>query len=420
MFVKKRKYKGRIYLSYVESYRDPKTKTSKHKTIEKIGYLDEQPHPLEYYEAEAARRTKENKQEELIVKLDPNETMSPGFNAVKNFGYASLSSIYHKLNIDYFWNYQKQQRHIAYNPNNIFKLLVFMRLISPGSKRSAYLNRDYFFENTNFTLDDVYHALDFFASNTEKIINFINDNIVDLYGRNTDVTYYDVTSYYFEISNQDEFRRKGFSKENKPDPIIQMGLLIDGDGIPITFKLYPGNTNDCLTYRPFITKVKKELGFERTIIVADKAMNTGDNIAYSIAQGNGYIFSQSVRGATKDIKKYVLDETGYTHYEGGKRKSRLEPRTIYVSKRNIKGEKTGQKSRVNIDQKQVVFYSEKYANKAKKDREEVIKKATEMINSPSKYKQSENYGAVGFIKNLKIDTTTGEILTPHEELQLTC
>jgi transposase len=230
--------------------------------------------------------------------------------------------------------------------------------------------------------------------------------------------YYDVTNYYFEIDRQDELRRKGPSKEYRKDPIVQMGLLLDKAGLPITYKLFPGNTHDSQTLIPVLTEVKRKFGVKRIITVADKGLNSGDNIAYNMILGDGYIYSKSVRGAGEEFKKWILDETDYrTVTDKYKMKSRVfpdAPNGVTVGKSG----KKNKKKNVPIEQKWVVFYSEKYAVRAKYKREEAIAKAVKMIENPAKYRNSFDYGAAGYIKNLKIDKASGEILNTDDTLLL--
>ncbi|MCX7920915.1 MAG: transposase [Clostridia bacterium] len=115
------------------------------------------------------------------------------------------------------------------------------------------------------------------------------------YGRDSSLVYYDVTNYYFETDKTDDFKKKGPCKEHRPNPIVQMELFIDNNGIPITFKLFPGNTHDCLTYRPNLSRIKKEYDLGRVVIVADKGITTGDNIWYTLSAKDGHVFSMSIR-----------------------------------------------------------------------------------------------------------------------------
>ena len=192
-----------------------------------------------------------------------------------------------------------------------------------------------------------------------------------------------------------------------------MGLFIDNNGIPITYQLFPGNTNDCLTYRPNLSRIKKEYNLGKIVVVADKGMTTGDNIWYTLSAGDGYVFSMSVRGSDKELKDYVLNDDNYEWLgDEYKRKSRLYPRSIQVTST------TGKKLKKTVHEKQVVFYSEKYDKKAKAERALVIAKAQELIANPSKFTRATSHGAAGYIKNIDFDKETGEILNTTKTLQL--
>ena len=211
----------------------------------------------------------------------------------------------------------------------------------------------------------------------------------------------------------DDFKTKGVSKEHRPNPIVQMGLFTDRNAIPITYQLFPGNTNDCLTYRPNFSRIKKEYGLGRVVVVADKGMCTGDNIWYTLSAKDGYVFSLSVRGANKEMKDYVLKEEGYEWIGNEyKRKSRLYPRTIWVTSNS------GKKMKKIVHEKQVIFYSEKYDKRAKAERAAVIAKAQDLISHPGKYSRSTSFGAAGYIKGIEFDKDTGEILTPSKSLSI--
>jgi transposase len=203
----------------------------------------------------------------------------------------------------------------------------------------------------------------------------------------------------------DGLRKKGVAKNHSPDPIVQMGLFMDNNSIPITYELFPGNTNDCLTYRPNLYRIKRKFKLGRAIVVADKGMCTGDNIWYTLSAGDGYVFSMSVRGASAKVKKYVLDEDGYEWMgDEYKRKSRKEPREIHIHTAD------GKKMDKMVDEKQVDFYSVKYDKRAKAERALVLAKAQDLIAGPSKYSRATSYGAAGYVKNLKFDKKTGEVL----------
>jgi transposase len=189
-----------------------------------------------------------------------------------------------------------------------------------------------------------------------------------------------------------------------------MGLLMDNESLPIMYKIFPGNTHDSQTLMPMLANVKKKFSTRRVISVADKGLNSGDNIVFNTALGDGYIFSKSIRGASADYKTWIIDERGYREHRSGYRfKSMLVPDakvTMHIGK---PGGKVGTKT-VCVEQKWVAFYSEKYAARAKRKRAETIAKAEDMIKHPAKYKGVLDYGAAGYIKNIKVNKETGEIL----------
>jgi transposase len=401
---------GRTYLSIVESYYDKLAKKSRSKTIQSLGFIDvlekDFPDPIAHFTKVVEEMKIQVAQEnsKIQVLFNPKSQLSIGTNNRKNFGYAAFSSIYHTLEIDKFLINRQRSTKIEANTNNIMKLLVFSRLLNPCSKKKAYEHRNDFFERSNYSLDDVYRALSFFNDKGNELQLWMNEKIKENYGRDTSLVYYDVTNYYFESDKEDEFRCKGVSKEHRPNPIVQMGLFMDTNGIPITYDLYAGNTNDCLTYRPTFSRMKKEFDLGKVIVVADKGMSTGDNIQYTLSANDGFVFSQTARGANKELKDYILNNEGYTWMgDDYKWKERVYPTEIWVTMTS------GKKKKKTIDAKQVVFYSEKYAKKARMDRAKAIEKAKKLIKTPSSYNQSTSYGAAGYVKNLTFVKDTGEI-----------
>lgn len=422
MYLKRTPQKnGRIHLDITDSYYDKDKKKTRQITVENLGFLDDlekiYDDPIAHFQkrVEELKEEKKRKKEPIQISFYPQERLVPGDDFSKNFGYAALSAVYHELGIHTFLNNRQRHSNEEYNANTIMKMLVYSRLLFPASKKSSYENRSVFFENTDYSLDDVYRCLSFLAKRGEDLQLWLNGKIKENYGRDSSLIYYDVTNYYFETDTQDGFRQKGVSKEHRPNPIVQMGLFMDRNGIPITYELFPGNTNDCLTYRPNFGRIKKQFGLGRVISVADKAMTTGDNIWYTIntPTKDGYVFSMSVRGADAELKKYVLDQNDYIWYgEDYKRKSRPYPRTIHVTKNG------GGKMNKIVDEKQVVFWSRKYAARAKAEREAAIVKARDLTANPGKYTRATSYGASKYVKKIDFDRETGEILTLSSVLEI--
>ena len=422
MFLKKTPNKsGRINLAIVDGYYDKATKKTKHKVIESLGYLDElekqYDDPIDYFTKRAKKLTEEKKARQAPINFTfyDSDRLCVGDNLRKNFGYAALSKIYHELELDKFLNNRQRHTKESYDANTIMKMLVYSRILAPASKKSSFDHREMFFEKTNYSLDDVYRCLSFLNKHKETIQVWINDKIKENYGRDTSLIYYDVTNYYFETDEQNDFLRKGVSKEHRPNPIVQMGLFMDNNAIPITYELFAGNTNDCLTYRPNFGRIKKQFNLGRVISVADKGMTTGDNIWYTIntPAHDGYVFSMSIRGAEKSMKEYVLDDDGYVWIgKEYKRKSRKYPRTIQVTSTS------GKKIKKQVDEKQVVFWSEKYAKRAKAEREATLAKARDLAANPGSYTRATSYGAAKYVKKVDYDKDTGEILTASSILDI--
>jgi len=416
MYLRIGRSNNRTYLSIVHGYRDKETGKARSIVIKSIGYLDDlekqYSDPIAHFKNVVAEMNKKEDEDKppASVTFDRSERLEHGQDNRKNIGYAALSKFYHDLGLHIFFNNRARQWKIEYNVNNIMRLLIFSRILCPASKLKTYEQRGMYYEKMDFALHDVYRCLSKVITLKRDLMIHLNNQMKMLYGRSSNIVYYDVTNFYFEIDEQDDIRKKGVSKENKPDPIIQMGLLIDSSGIPITYETFPGNTNDCETYVPVFKQVRKDFELGRIIIVADKGINTGDNIAHCILSGNGYVFSQTVRGGHKELKDFVLNKIGYRTLEGGFRiKSRLYPRLIYVTNTE------GKKKQVRLEEKQVVFYSPDYDKRAKADRAIAVAKAQDLINDPSKYKKATSYGAAKYVKNLVFDEKTGEILTSKQK-----
>ena len=452
MFVRKSLSHGRIYLSFVQGYRDENGKV-KQKTIQKLGYLDDlektYKNPIEYFKQQAQQKNNEEINKLIIDNLNTKE-IDENSNQ-KNLGYFVLKKIYKELGISTLLNQKQIKLKIDFNLDDILSMLVNMRILKPGSKKDAYDNSNILFDKIDFSLDDVYRCLTYLSPLQQEIQKTIWKNTKDKYNRDTSKTYYDCTNYYFEIEYNDEdiferddngevildkngipkikqkgYRKRGPEKNHRPDPIIEMGLLMDGSGIPLAYNLFPGNESEKLSLVPQFNKIKDDFNLERTIVVADRGLNTSDNIikiaGISLEQAlkhNGYVYGQSVRGADEEFKSWVLSD-GYKidvindddeNKIIFKHKSRITPKKMYVV-RDDKGKTTnGNKKRetILVDQKQMVYYSQKYADKQKRDRETIIKKATDLINHPELYTKATSYGVAGYVNNLKFVKETGEI-----------
>lgn len=429
------KKRNKTQLSFVQGYRiDGKVK---HKVIENLGYLedylDEYEDPVAHFQQIAkewnARQEAPDSIEVRLLEKLPDQCSNR-----KNLGYAIIKLIYAKLQIREFFQNKQRQLPVEYNLNSIFSLLIFNRFLFPSSKKNAYETRDRFFDTFNFSLDDVYRALDYFNEYSQALQKHLHARVSSLLGRNSEKAYYDVTNYYFEIPYEDEDspdterkvkRKKGSSKEHRKDPIIQMGLLMDSKGIPMAFHTFSGNESEKTNMLPSIQRVKKDYEIGRIIVVADRGLNTSDNT--SILSGinasdeknnDGYVYGQSIRGADAEFKKWVLEQDGYIttmekNKEGEtipfKHKSRLYAKEI--TKKDSNGVR---RLKMTIYQKQMVYYSEKYAKKQKYEREKAVAKAKDLIKNPANYTKATSYGCTAYINNISFSKDTGEIVEGKE------
>ena len=333
--------------------------------------------------------------------------------------------------------FQTSSQKAEYSMDQIFRLLIFGRALYPASKKKTYKNRHIFFEQfEGFSLDDVYDSLDVIARHSEELQEWIFAHSSKICSRDLSVSYFDCTNYYFDIGVSDwdapredgvaaetKYRKRGPEKNHRPDPIVEMGLMMDRNGIPIAFELFPGNESEKLHMRPIVKRLKERYSEGRVIFVADRGLNTSDNICYLNGDNrkednrmDGYVYGQSVRGADEEFKAWALrndflseqivdgDETVlFVH------KSRIHPRTIHITRTDPKTGKTGKKA-VLIDQKQMVYYSSRYAEKQRRDREIMVERAKDLIRHPKKYDRVTAAGSAAYIKNLSFNKDTGEIV----------
>lgn len=429
------------YLTFYESYRDKVTKKPKNRCVEPIGYLDDlvklYEDPISHFKQVAKDRTIEKKNDTFAsVSIDMNEQMTTKTDDIKNVGYLILKRIYKELEIDKFWKQVSKNYDFQYDLNKIFQLLVFSRIISPASKKKTFESRNLFFESFgDFQLEDVYRALDIFSENDKDFQQWLYDHSCTKYNRDMSVSYFDCTNYYWDVSKPDSdeykddgtpllirYRKMGPEKNNRKDPIIELGLLMDRTGIPLAYELFPGNDSEKLHMLPIIKRAKRDFGFARTICVADRGLNTSDNIYY--LNGNnkkddnpldGYVYGQSVRGADAEFKKWAITQSGYidtkindeqdddTNYDQGifRHKSRIYPKKLRVTVEDKNGKKI--KKTVIVDQKQMVYYSKKYAAKQREARNKIIERANDLIKHPGKYDRLAASGTSGYVINLTYD-----------------
>jgi len=367
----------------------------------------------------------ENKVQSRRVTIEFNrEDADESLSNPKNIGYFLLDGLYDALGIYDVLNKHKSMTKIEYDINGLAKLFVLGRILYPDSKVETFRGKDrYVFDVTaSNNLIEVYRALDVLHEKADAIQARMNYKIRHSIGRNTDVCFYDVTNYYFEIEQNDAdildsagvvvregMRKKGPSKEKKSEPIVQMGLFIDDRGIPIAYRLFPGNNIDQTTLRPAMKKSIDKLKFGKVIIVADGGLNSDKNIAYILSEGNGYILSKSTKKSAKTVKDWIMDEEGYVWNE--KRTFKVKSK---IRKRTIKDE-NGQSH--DITEKLVCYWSKKHYDREIRENAKFIEYLESVIANPDKLKDKPRK-IEKFLKKMEVDQETGEIVDTTTILSL--
>lgn len=359
----------------------------------------------------------------IVIEFD-RDTADDCVAMPKNIGYFLLDGLYDSLGIYDVLNLHKSRSKIEYDLNGLAKLLVFGRMLAPASKHETWNCRNnYAFDIVNSDqLIEVYRALDVLDDKSEAIQKRMNLKIGKTIGRNTEVCFYDVTNYWFEIDENDEdvtdeagniiqkgLRKKGVSKEKRGEPIVQMGLFIDDNGIPIAYRLFPGNSTDQTTLIPALEKSIDSMDFQKVIVVADGGLNSGPNIAHILSRGNGYILSKSTKKSDKTVKEWILDQDGYEWND-----TRTFKVKSMIRSRKIKNE-AGQT--FEIKEKLVCYWSKKHYDKEYHENAKFIEYLNSVVAFPDKLKDKQKKIEQFLIKR-QVDKSSGEVLDTETHLSV--
>ena len=255
----------------------------------------------------------EDKNELLKREYNPNKRIAPGVKKQFNVGYIFLKKLYEELKINDICNSIQDKYQFKFDLNEILSYLVFARIIYPSSKLETFKQCQNFIEQPKFKLHDEYRALSYIAKNIDFIQEQIFNNSKKVINRNSKVIYYDCTNYFFEIDNDDDLRKYGISKEHKPNPIVGMGLFMDGDGLPLSYNIYPGNMNEQKTLIPEENKIinKFKLNNTKLILCTDAGLASDEIKKYNIENGRGFVITQSLKKLKEEYKSQIFDKTNW-------------------------------------------------------------------------------------------------------------
>lgn len=301
-------------------------------------------------------------------------------------GYLFLQSVYYQLQMNKICRKLKQKYKFKFDINAILSDLIYTRILEPCSKRSSYNAASEFLENPSYGLHDVYRALDVLGSECDLIQAEVYKNSHFLGKRNDKILYYDCSNYYFEIEQEDGSKKYGKSKEHRPNPVIQMGLFMDGDGIPLAFSLFPGNANEQTSLKPLEKKVLGDFGCQKFIYCSDAGLGSESIREYNHMGERAYIVTQSIKKLKKEEKEWALNGQGF------KRVSDDTPVDITKLSKDDKGlyYKDEPYTTKKLHQRLIITYSPKYALYQKSIRDKQVERAQKMLDSGSAKKNRKN------------------------------
>ena len=360
------------------------------KTVEKIGTYDEikkicgDMDPLDWAKEYAAKRTAEEKahKQDISMRYSSSALIDKNVRRSCNAGYLFLQDIHYSLGLEKICNSISVKYKFDYDLNDSLSVLVDARVIAPGSKLSSLENAQKFLEQPKCELHQVYRALEVIAKENDFFQAELYKNSQKVVNRKKEVLYYDCTNYYFEIENEDVFRKYSVSKEHRPNPIVQMGMFMDADGIPLAFSVFDGNQNEQPSMSPLEQKIIKDFEASDFIVCTDAGLSSTANRKFNSIQGRGFVTTQSIKKLKGFLQDFCLEDDGW-YLPGSNKKyklSELDEETDY--------EKVFYKDRWinenNLEQHLIVTYSIKYRNYQRTIRERQIERAKKFVESPSK------------------------------------
>lgn len=385
------------------------------KVMEKLGTFAELQEklngrdPIEWAKSYIEELNKKEKEQsrEVIVKYSPSKVISKDQQHSFNGGYLFLQQIYHELNLHKLSAEISKKHKFTFNLNAVLSRLLYGRILFPSSKLATHQHSSKFIEQPGFELQHVYRALEVIAKEMDFIQSSLYSNSLKISKRNTGILYYDCTNYFFEIEQEDGLKQYGASKEHRPNPIIQMGLFMDGDGIPLAFSLSSGNTNEQITLKPIEEKILSDFKLSKFVVCTDAGLASEKNRKFNNEGERAFITTQSIKKLKKHLKEWSLDSKGWHLADHDKTYdiAQLDEETYkdncFFKERWIKEN--------GLEQKLIVTYSIKYKNYQRQIRNSQIERAQKTLDTnPTKISKSNQNDYKRFIKKTSC-TPDGEI-----------
>ena len=356
-------------------------------------------------------KEKEHKND-ILIKKSPSKIISKDEQFCFNVGYVFLQDIYHSLRLNNICSEISDKYKFNYDLDNILSRLVYSRIIYPSSKLATFELSKKYIEQPNFELHDIYRALEVIAKETDFIQSELYKNSLKVSKRNTKILYYDCTNYFFEIEQESGLRQYGPSKEHRPNPITQMGLFMDGDGIPLAFSITAGNTNEQITLTPLEEKILEDFKLSKFIVCTDAGLASNANRKFNDKDDRAFITTQSIKKLKKHLMDWALDSNGW-YLSGDEKEYNINEIEKDETSLELFKDKTFFKERWikenGLEQKLIVTYSLKYRNYQRQIRNSQIERAKVAIaNKSFKLDKCNQNDFKRFIKKTNI-TKDGEV-----------
>lgn len=384
------------------------------KIVEKLGTLEElkkklkNEDPIEWSKKYIKNLNDQEKinTRKIIIEKSQNKLIEKEKQTLYNCGYLFLEKIYYKLKLNNVCKEISQKYQFKFDLNSILSNLIYTRIIEPSSKLSSFEASKKFIEQPNYELHDIYRALEVISKETEFIEAEVYKNSLDVVNRNTKILYYDCTNYFFEIEQAEGLKQYGLSKENRPNPIAQMGLFMDGDGFPLAFNINSGNTNEQTTLKPLEKQIIKDFELSKFVVCTDAGLASNENRKFNNIQNRSYIVTQSLKKIKGHLKDWALSPEDWNTINSNKKinlndvDNSGDNEEIYYKERWI--------NENGLEQRLIVSYSPKYAGYQRSVRNRQVERAQNLINNPIKISKNRQDDPKRFIKSASV-TNDGEI-----------
>ena len=412
------KSKNATSLYVIKDVTENKKRTTK--IVEKLGTeaeLRERLNGEDPYEwakkyVEELNKKEKEQTRDVIVKYSQSKRVEKGIQRSFNGGYLFLQQIYHQLGLHKICKDISTRYKFTFNLDSILSRLTYGRILFPSSKLNTHQESKSLLEQPDFELQHVYRALEVIAKETDFIQSELYENSLSVSKRNDRILYYDCTNYFFEIEQEDGLKQYGFGKDHKPNPIVGMGLFMDGDGIPLAFSIHSGNTNEQTTLKPLEEKILKDFELSKFIVCTDAGLSSTENRKFNDRNGRAFITTQSVKKLKKHLKQWALDSKGW-HLHGGDKTYDISLFDKDEETYNKYKEETFYKERWikedGLEQKLIVTFSLKYRDYQRQLRSRQLERAAKLIESrPSGITKKSQNDFKRFISSTNI-TKDGEI-----------